>query len=115
MIPTEHQAHRLACYSVPLGKGCLGLAHAEHLGATVLPETEIIHKRAEARNQPERPPSHKRPGLNDCRIWEQCLALLAAHNVVFVSGDGDFVVTVGPTSCIHSYKPRPKRSVQGEA
>ncbi len=66
------------------------LAHAEHLGATVLPETEIIHKRAEARNQAERPPSHKRPGPKDCRIWEHCLALLADHDVVFVSGDGDF-------------------------
>ena len=66
------------------------LAHAEHLGAIVLPETEIIHKRAEARNRAERPPSHKRPGLSDCRIWEQCLDLLADHDVVFVSGDGDF-------------------------
>ena len=67
------------------------LAHAEHLTrATVLPELEIIRKRAEARNQAERPPSHKRPGLSDCRIWEQCLALLADHNVVFVSDDGDF-------------------------
>ena len=69
------------------------LAHAEHLGATVLPELEIIRARAEARNRAERPPSHKkkrREQLNDCRIWEQCLALLADHDVVFVSGDGDF-------------------------
>ncbi len=36
------------------------LANAEHLGAIVLPEPEIIRKRAEARNQAERPPSHKR-------------------------------------------------------
>ena len=66
------------------------LANAEHLGAIVLPETEIIRERAEARNQAERPPSHKRSGLSDCRIWEQCLALLADHDVVFVSGDSDF-------------------------
>ena len=66
------------------------LANAEHLGAIVLPEPEIIRKRAEARNQAERPPSHKRPGLSDCRIWEQCLALLADYDVVFVTGDRDF-------------------------
>ena len=69
------------------------LAHAEHLGAIVSPETEIIRKRAEARNQAERPPSHKKKPkeqLKDCRIWEHCLALLADHDVVFVSGDGDF-------------------------
>ena len=66
------------------------LATAEHLGAIVLPETEILRERAEARNRAERPPSHKRPGLSDCRIWEQCLALLADHDVVFVAGDSDF-------------------------
>ena len=66
------------------------LAHAEHLGAIVSPETEIIRERAEARNQAERTPSHKSQQLNDCRIWEQCLALLADHDVVFVSSDGDF-------------------------
>ena len=66
------------------------LAHAEHLGATVLSETEIIRKQAEARNRAERPPSHNSSELNDCRIWEQCLALLADHDVVFVSGDSDF-------------------------
>ena len=69
------------------------LAHAEHLGAIVSPETEIIRERAEARNRAERPPSHKKKPkeqLNDCIIWEHCLALLADHDVVFVSGDGDF-------------------------
>ena len=66
------------------------LATAEHLGAIVLPETEIIRERAEARNRAERPPSHKGQELSDCRIWEQCLALLADHDVVFVTGDGDF-------------------------
>ena len=66
------------------------LANAEHLGAIILPETEALRERAEARSQAGRPPSHKRPGLNDCRIWEHCLALLADHDVVFVSGDKDF-------------------------
>ena len=40
------------------------LAHAEHLEATVLPETEIIRKQAEARNRAERPPSHNSSELN---------------------------------------------------
>ena len=64
------------------------LANAKHLRAIVLPETGIIRKRAEERNRAERPPSHKKPGLNDCRIWEHCLELLSDHEVVFVSGDG---------------------------
>lgn len=67
------------------------LANAEHLSrATVLPETKIVRERAEARNRVERPPSHKRSGPNDCRIWEQCLALLADQDVIFVSNDKDF-------------------------
>ena len=43
------------------------------------------------RNKAERPPSHKSAQLNDCRIWEQCLTLLADQNVVFVSVDKDFL------------------------
>lgn len=66
------------------------LANAEHLRAIVLPETDIIRERAEERNRAERPPSHNRLGLSDCRIWEQCLELLKNSDVVFVSGDGDF-------------------------
>ena len=66
------------------------LANANHLGATVLPETDTIRERAEARSRAERPPSHRRPGLDDCRIWEQCLDLLVDHDVVLVSGDSDF-------------------------
>ncbi len=83
------------------------LANAEHLGAIVLSETEIIRERAEARNQAERPPSHKRPGPNDCRIWEQCLALLADHDVVFVSGDSDF--------CSHRRRRELHPQLQAEA
>ena len=67
------------------------LANAPHFNnVTILPETEALRERAEARFQARRPPSHKRLGLNDCRIWEHCLALLADHDVVFVSGDSDF-------------------------
>ena len=66
------------------------LARADHLGAVVLPETNAVRARAETRNSAERPPSHRRPGLADCRIWEQCLELLANHDVVFVSADRDF-------------------------
>ena len=67
------------------------LASAQDLGAVVLPEPEEVRKRAKYRNKVERPPSHKSAQLNDCRIWEQCLALLAYHNVVFISVDKDFV------------------------
>lgn len=66
------------------------LARAEHLGALVLPETPGLRRRAELRHRAERPPGHRRDGLPDCRIWEQCLELLARCNVVFVSRDADF-------------------------
>ena len=67
------------------------LAKAEHLEAIAMPEAEMVRKRAESRYRAERPPSHRRPGLGDCRIWEQCLELLADHDVVLVSGDEDFL------------------------
>ena len=66
------------------------LARADHLGAVVVPETRKVRRCAELRNQAERPPSHKRAELADCRIWEQCLDLLARCHIVFVSADGDF-------------------------
>ena len=66
------------------------LARAEHLGAVVVPETREVRLRAEWRHQAEKPPSHKRSELADCRIWEQCLDLLTRCHVVFVSRDGDF-------------------------
>ena len=66
------------------------LARADHLGAVVVPETREVRRRAELRNQAERPPSHKRAELADCRIWEQCLDLLARCHIVFVSADDDF-------------------------
>ena len=78
--PTEEQINEHA----------KSLAKADHLKAIVLPETEALRERAAARNQAERPPSHRRPGLVDCKIWEQCLELLNNHDVVFVAKDGDF-------------------------
>ena len=66
------------------------LAGADHLKTIELPETAAVRKRAEQRRKAQRPPSHKRDELSDCRIWEQCLELLAEHDVVFVSQDGDF-------------------------
>lgn len=66
------------------------LAHAGHLGAVVIPETDEVRARAKLRNQSEQPPSHKKAQPKDCRIWEQCLDLLSTHHVVFVSRDGDF-------------------------
>ena len=66
------------------------LATGEELGAVLVPECERARTRARLRNDAERPPSHKKPGLGDCRIWEQCLDLLADYNVVFVATDNDF-------------------------
>ena len=66
------------------------LARADHLGAVVVPETRNVRRRAELRNQAERPPSHRKDGLADCRIWEQCLDLLSRCHIVFVSADDDF-------------------------
>ena len=67
------------------------LARAEHLGAVVVRETLGVRGRADSRHQAERPPSHRRPQLSDCRIWEQCIELLGRCHVVFVSGDHDFL------------------------
>ena len=66
------------------------LARAEHLGAVVVRETLGVRGRADLRHQAGRPPSHRRPALSDCRIWEQCLELLARCRLVFVSHDGNF-------------------------
>ena len=66
------------------------VADGQHLGAIVLPETDTLLARAKARNQDQRPPIHKKSGLADCRIWEQCLELLKDRDVVFVSDDADF-------------------------
>ena len=66
------------------------LARAEHLNAVIVRETLGVRRRAELRHRAERPPSHKGSELSDCRIWEQCLELLARCDVVFVSRDSDF-------------------------
>ena len=65
-------------------------AHGEAFGAVVIAEAPKIKRLAEQRRRAERPPSHKRDSLQDCRIWEQCLELLRDHDVIFVSDDGDF-------------------------
>ena len=51
---------------------------------------ETLRVRATERDQAQRPPSHRRASLGDCKIWEQCLELLKDHDVVFVARDGDF-------------------------
>ena len=66
------------------------LAAGDGLGAIVLLETDDSHARAQHRNVAERPPGHRKSGMGDCRIWEQCLELLAGHDVVFVAADKDF-------------------------
>ena len=66
------------------------LAKADQLGAVVVPESEVIHERAESRNRAERPPSHLKAEPGDCRVWEHCLDLLADYDVLLVSRDSDF-------------------------
>ena len=66
------------------------LARGDSFGAIFLPETDDIRARAQHRNLAERPPSHLKGGIRDCKIWEQCLELLSGHNVVFVAEDKDF-------------------------
>ena len=66
------------------------LARVDSHGAILLPETDNCRARAHDRNQAERPPAHKKGGLGDCRIWEQCLKLLSSHDVIFDAGDADF-------------------------
>ena len=46
------------------------LAAGDDLGAILLSETEEVGMRADLRDQAERPPSHRRGELADCRIWE---------------------------------------------
>ena len=71
-------------------KRATALAGGEELGAVLVPETERARNRARIRDQAEKPPSHRKSGMGDCRIWEQCLELLADHDVVFVATDKDF-------------------------
>ena len=66
------------------------LAGGDGLGAILLPEKGDVQMRAGLRDQAELPPSHRRAGLADCRIWEQCLDLLTEHEVVLISTDQDF-------------------------
>ena len=66
------------------------LAAGDSLGAVFLPETDDSLARARHRNMAERPPSHLKAELRDCRIWEQCLELLSGYDVVFVAADQDF-------------------------
>lgn len=79
-----------------IGPRAKALAAGNGLGAILLPESEDARERARLRNQSERPPSHRRDGFGDCRIWEQCLDLLAGHDVIFVSADSDFSSRVRP-------------------
>lgn len=66
------------------------LAGAPDFAGIVLSETDCLRARSQRRYDLQQPPSHLRPGLVDCIIWEHCLELLAKHDVVFVSKDGDF-------------------------
>ena len=66
------------------------LALGNSLGAIFHAETDDIQVRAQLRDQTERPPSHRKASMGDCRIWEQCLDLLSDHDVVFVAADKDF-------------------------
>ncbi len=66
------------------------LAAGDSLEAIFFAETDDILARARNRDLAERPPGHLKAGMEDCRIWEQCLELLSGHDVVFVAADEDF-------------------------
>ena len=66
------------------------LACGEGFDAVVLKDTPALRQRAEERCRAERPPSHRKNSLQDCRIWEQCLDLLRERDVIFGRDDGDF-------------------------
>lgn len=65
-------------------------ARGEGMNAVVVEERPAVRRRAEERHHAERPPSHVKDSLQDCRIWEQCVELLRRHDVIFVSRDSDF-------------------------
>lgn len=71
-------------------KRAKALSSGQGIEAMFFAEPHSTNLRARQRNKFERPPSHKKSSLADCRIWEQCLVLLAEHDVIFVSGDKDF-------------------------
>ena len=73
-----------------VAKRVTAVSRGEGFGAVVLIETPSLRQRAEERCRHQEPPSHKKESLPDCKIWEHCLELLKDHDVVFVSGDGDF-------------------------
>ena len=66
------------------------VAGGEAFDAVVVEEERGVRRRAKERHDAERPPSHVKHSLEDCRIWEQCLELLQCHDVIFVSRDSDF-------------------------
>ena len=76
--------------NVEIAERVQAAARGEAFDAVVITETPALRQRAERRLCAERAPSHKRDGLQDCRIWEQCLELLRDHDVILVSNDGDF-------------------------
>ena len=73
-----------------LNEHAKALASGLHLGGIVLKEPDAASTLAKQRNSDQRPPSHHKPSLADCRIWETCLSLLAEHDVIFVARDKDF-------------------------
>ena len=75
---------------VDIAERSRALSRGETFDAVVLEDTPTLTQRADERVRAERPPSHRRVSLNDCRIWEHCLELLKEHNVILVSKDADF-------------------------
>ena len=68
----------------------MAAARGTTFDAVVVNETKELRQRAEGRRRAERPPSHRRDSLGDCRVWEQCLELLRFRDLILVSSDGDF-------------------------
>lgn len=85
----------------------MAVARGEAFNAVVISETSALRQRAEERRRAQRPPSHKRDSLGDCRVWEQCLELLGRGDVILVSGDGDF--------CGHGHPGRLHPQLRDEA
>ena len=73
-----------------LGERVKAAARGEALNAIVIEETPALRRRAEARHRAERPPSHRKDSLQDCKVWEHCLDLLRDGDVILVSDDLDF-------------------------
>ena len=90
-----------------IAERAMAAARGATFDAVVVNETKGLRQRAEGRRRAERPPSHRRDSLGDCRVWEQCLDLLRFRDVILVSSDGDF--------CGHRHREKLHPQLRDEA